>query len=121
MYSKIGLRLIRISFLPSALLATNSIRFNPKTKTFYTTQFSSRKLLLGSTLLICFAVFVFWRTIQIFLWRGGKSNPYFHICYAFSFTFLIGSSSLIYLNVYQKSICQVQTQMVRYCCQFEGD
>lgn len=121
MYSKYGLQLIKHALLPSTILGSSSIHFSPETKTFYTTKFSRRNLLLGSTILISFTVFFSWRTLEIFLWKGGKSNEYFRMCFVLSLAFVMFSSVSIFINVRQCDICQVLTRLVRYCSKFEGN
>lgn len=120
MYSKFGLKLVRMALLPSTLLGTNSIYFNPKSRTFYTTKLSRLKLFLATIVLIGLELFLLWRTLEIFLWKGGNSNEYFHISYIFAFACAMCSGFMVLINLRQGELCQLASRLVRYCTYFEG-
>lgn len=120
MYSKFGLNLVRLALHPATLLGTNSVYFNPKSRTFYTTKLSRVKLILVTILMFFLGLFFLWRTLEIFLWKGGNSNEYFHISYIFTFASAICCDFLVMILVYQGDICQGASRLVRYCTDFEG-
>ncbi|OXA40164.1 hypothetical protein Fcan01_25046 [Folsomia candida] len=119
MYSRYFLPLIQLALLPSLLLGVNGIYFNRRRKIFYTTKFSRFRVILSTITILFFATFFCGRTLEIFLYKGGSKNEYFHVSFAFSFIFTTCSGLLFFTIVFQTRIAQVMTQVVRYCINFE--
>lgn len=120
MYSKHFPQLIRLALLPSVFLGVNGVYFNGQRKIFYIVKFSKFRVILSAIIIMLFfASFFCGRTLQIFLYKGGSKNKYFHVSFAFSFIFIYGSAMLVFTSVFQTRIAQGMTQMVRYCLNFE--
>lgn len=115
MYSKFGLKLVHFAIIPSYFLGSNSIYFNPETKTFYTTKLSRWRLLIATVIMVFIGLFISWRTLEIFLCGGANSNEYFHISYAFSYISVVCCGAFVFVNLYQSDLCQVGCRLVRYC------
>lgn len=120
MYSKHFLKLLHYALLPSLFLGASSIKFNPRTKTFYTTKRSRIRLFKCTTIFFLVNSFFWGRTVEIFLYKGGNEHEYFRTSYAFSLSFSAVTLSSIFINIFQNPACQVMTQIVRYAIYFEG-
>lgn len=109
-----------VLYLPN-LVGSFPVNVDPKRVTFYMSE-KSKSRNTRATLLFLFVVMPFYlfRTWEIWAWKGGNSNKYFHLCYAISFVAVMETITLLHIRWKRDEISVAFSRMVRSCKRFEG-
>lgn len=121
MYTKNFLKVFHfVLYLPN-LVGSFPVNVDPKSATFYMSE-KSKKRNTRATLLYLFVVMPFYlfRTWEIWAWKRGNANKYFHMCYAISFVAVMETVTLLHIRWKRDDICVAYSRMVRCCRRFEG-
>lgn len=90
MYSDILFKLLHIMTTAQIAVGPFRVHLNLSTRLFCNPVKFQRKFFSTTLIYVSWAIFVWGKTIQLWLYHGGESNPHFHASYGLScITFFI--------------------------------